>query len=298
MTPPSLLILCCSPGRPDRLDECWADEAAAASSAGLPSALIDHDAVVAGKLAKAVQRIPLRDSPTPAIYRGWMLSVAQYAALHAALASRGVVLINTPAHYAHAHHLPGWFDALAGHTPNSCWLPHAPPFQRAEIASILRGWSGPAIIKDYVKSEKHAWLEACFIPDVADLDHVQRVVDRFAELRGADFAGGLVFREFVRLKPCGAHPQSGMPLSNEWRVFWRGKTPLILSPYWDTPGEAAPDPAAFAHLTAEIDCEFFAMDLAQRDDGAWIVMEVGDGQVSGLPDRMAPSAFYLALMTR
>lgn len=30
---------------------------------------------------------------------------------------------------------------------------------------------------------------------------------------------------------------------------------------------------------------FFTLDLAKRKDGGWIILEWGDGQVSGLPDR-------------
>jgi len=34
------------------------------------------------------------------------------------------------------------------------------------------------------------------------------------------------------------------------------------------------------------------MDIAKTLSGDWIVMEVGDGQVSGLPNAMRPEDFY------
>jgi hypothetical protein len=37
------------------------------------------------------------------------------------------------------------------------------------------------------------------------------------------------------------------------------------------------------------------MDVAETAAGEWIVMEVGDGQVSGLPESIASSTFYAAL---
>lgn len=43
---------------------------------------------------------------------------------------------------------------------------------------------------------------------------------------------------------------------------------------------------------------FFTIDLAQRADRAWLVMELGDGQVAGLPARAHPTAFYRALLGR
>jgi hypothetical protein len=40
------------------------------------------------------------------------------------------------------------------------------------------------------------------------------------------------------------------------------------------------------------------MDVARRTDGRWIVVELGDGQVAGLPDDADPGRFYGALLSR
>jgi hypothetical protein len=40
------------------------------------------------------------------------------------------------------------------------------------------------------------------------------------------------------------------------------------------------------------------MDVARRRDGEWIIVELGDGQVAGLPDSADPRAFYAALKDR
>ena len=295
MMAPRVVIFCCSPGKPDRLDEDWSREAEAARNAGFATALIDHDAVVAGKLTRAVARIPQADRTATAIYRGWMLTVEQYGRLFEALLAKGVTLINGPSQYAFCHHIPGWYAAFDKHTPRSRWLSHGPPFSRDEIVAVLAGWTGGAIVKDYVKSEKHAWLEACFLPDVTDINDVERVVRRFTELRGVDFAGGLVFREFVSLRAIGQHPQSGMPISNEWRLFWATGKPIACSPYWEATADREPNVAEFASLAREVKSDFFAMDLAQRQDGSWLILELGDGQVSGLPERMDAGAFYRSL---
>jgi hypothetical protein len=37
------------------------------------------------------------------------------------------------------------------------------------------------------------------------------------------------------------------------------------------------------------------MDVAKRKDGAWMIVELGDGQVAGLPDEAAARSFYQAL---
>ena len=50
------------------------------------------------------------------------------------------------------------------------------------------------MVRDYVKSMKHYWHKAAFIPEVSDADAAWRVASRFLELREDSLVGGL--REF------------------------------------------------------------------------------------------------------
>jgi hypothetical protein len=57
-----------------------------------------------------------------------------------------------------------------------------------------------------------------------------------------------------------------------------------------------PPIATFQPLAAQVDSCFFTMDIAQRaSDNQWQIIELGDGQVAGLPERMDVGRFYLAL---
>jgi len=38
------------------------------------------------------------------------------------------------------------------------------------------------------------------------------------------------------------------------------------------------------------------MNVAQRSDGSWLIVELGDGQVAGLPENAAIPAFYESLI--
>ena len=38
------------------------------------------------------------------------------------------------------------------------------------------------------------------------------------------------------------------------------------------------------------------MDVARRSDGSWLIVELGDGQVAGLPENAAIPAFYESLI--
>jgi hypothetical protein len=158
----------------------------------------------------------------------------------------------------------------------------------------------PVIIKDFVKSRKHEWADACFIPSASDRHGVERVVSRFLELQGDDLNEGLVFREFVNFRPVGVHPKSGMPLIAEYRIFWLDARPMFWSPYWETGdyAEISPPLELFAETAAAVESRFFSMDVARRIDGAWFIVELGDGQVSGLPREVDARPFYKALASK
>lgn len=40
------------------------------------------------------------------------------------------------------------------------------------------------------------------------------------------------------------------------------------------------------------------MDVAKKKNGDWIIMELGDGQVAGLPDNADKDKFYNSLKER
>ncbi|MER8187658.1 ATP-grasp domain-containing protein [Kitasatospora sp. NPDC094015] len=289
MQAPSILFPA-DPLAPRRPDPHYVWEARQVRELGGESVLLDHDALLAGDAVRAVRRVPQGQGPL--WYRGWMIPVEAYAALGEALAERGCALLTTPAGYADAHQLPGWYEVFDGVTPESTWIPGgAPDRARLAAAAELLGGRGPAVVKDYVKSRKHEWAEACFVPDLADLPALERVVARFVELQGEYLAGGVVLRryeEFVR-------DEAGRP--QEARVWWMDGEPVLVGPHPDVP-ELAPEPdlSEIRPLVRRLGCRFITTDLAQRADGGWRVVEVGDGQVSDLPKGMRPGALLTPLM--
>ena len=125
-------------------------------------------------------------------------------------------------------------------------------------------------------------------------------MSKFVELQGDTLTGGLVFRELVDLEPLATHSKSGMPLTKEFRIFVLDAQPLLVVQYWEE-GEyrgELPPRDLFQDVAAEVNSRFFTMDVARRLDGSWIIMELGDAQVAGLPDRLSPEQFYKALAAR
>jgi hypothetical protein len=279
------VLFCADPLTPKRTDPHFAREAVTVHAAGGTVSHIDHDALQRGDLAEAVRRV--RPDLGPVWYRGWMATSAQYAALAAALKDRGTTLLTLPEDYRRAHELPGWYDAFAGLTPRSVWLPLSPGARPThdtleELARPLG--DGPAIVKDYVKSRKHEWDTACFVPDVRDTARLHRVVAELVAGQGDVLAGGVVVREY--------EPYEG----DEARVWWVDGEPALVGPHPDTP-DTYPEPV-FDPIRAAVrgfGCRFITTDLARRADGVWRVVEVGDGQVSDLPASTDPADLYIHL---
>jgi hypothetical protein len=242
--------------------------------------------------------VPPQPDPGLGVYRGWMVTPDQYRLLYGALEGKGIRLLNDPAAYRHCHHLPESYPAIETHTPRSAWIKTTGDVSTDQIMELLRPFgSGPVVVKDFVKSRKHEWSEACFIPSATDRAAVERVVRRFLELQGDDLSEGLVFREFVEFEPLGRHPRSGMPLTREYRLFFLDGQPIFWTPYWEEGDYAGLTPPVerFAAVAGGVRSRFFTMDVAQRRDGGWMIVELGDAQVAGLPDHADVGGFHEAL---
>ncbi|MGW5382794.1 ATP-grasp domain-containing protein [Nocardia sp. NPDC003963] len=287
---PSMLS-CADPLDPRRTDPHFAAETATARELGADIGLIDHDLLSAGDAVAAVRNVPRNSGP--AWYRGWMIPTPAYAAMAEALAARGTPLMIDAATYRAAHELPGWYETFAPVTPAGRWLA-GPPGRIPDTATLAALaaplGAGPGIVKDYVKSAKHAWDTACYIPDLADPANVHRVVSAFVAEQGSYLQGGIVLRAFEAF---GA----GDRRAAETRVWWLDGAPLLVGAHPDTPADCpVPVLDRIAACVARSGARFLTTDLAMREDGVWRVVEVGDGQVSDLPVGVDPTPIVGALL--
>jgi hypothetical protein len=296
------ILFCADYWNPLSPDSAYEAEAAAVEKVQLTSSLINFEALVEQQnISRAVRKVEPASTQELAIYRGWMLKPHIYERLYAALAERGLLLINTPVAYTHCHYLPESYPLIEGMTPRSTWLKTGPDVSLDEVMALLRPFGEkPIIVKDYVKSRKHEWNEACYIPSASDRQVVERVVTRFLQLQGEDLNEGLVFREFVNFEPLTAHSKSHMPLTREFRLFVLDGQIIFSTPYWEEGDYGAgtnafPPIDLFRQVAQKIQNRFFTMDVAQKRDGTWNIVELGDGQVAGLPARADVDAFYRAL---
>jgi len=254
-------------------DSHFANEYAQARDYGIDVALVDHDALTSGDPSEGVRKLPKTDD---LVYRGWMMTSAEYAAFSWAALMKGASVRTSPAQYKAAHELPGWAKALEPHTAKTVWTSDS----IKDLAGIGQIFGRqPVVLRDFVKSAKGHWKEACFIPDAADLPGVCKSVSRFLEIRGSDFTGQLVFREFETY------------VAPEIRTWWIDGAHELTTPHPDTPEKLPTEfefPEGLEFSIRELRLPFITVDLAPRDDGIWRVIELGDGQVSDWPDTFGP----------
>nr|WP_315036957.1 ATP-grasp domain-containing protein [uncultured Lachnoanaerobaculum sp.] len=284
-------IFCSHPLNKKSVDEDYMEEYQAA---GLnhSCALFSYEDLEVGKLSLYGE-----DIKGLTIYRGWMMSPNMYENFYNLLLERGIQLINTPKEYAKYHLLPGWYKDFERCTPFSIWS------ESKNIQDVLKltdGLEGAFIIKDYVKSRKHEWYDACFIKDIRDKENTERVINNFINRQDSNLEGGIVLRKFESLKSIGNHKDSGMPISEEYRIFvFKGEI-LIANNYWNDSGEVnitEDEYTLIESIISKIESSFITIDFARKTDGNLIIMEMGDGQVSGL-QQMDEYEFYGAFQNQ
>lgn len=297
-----LIIFCADPMDHETPDSMFIDEVAAASRAGLRYVLLDYEALTEQKnMARAVREVPVQDDQETAVYRGWALNPQQYEALYDALLSRNIRLINQPQQFRHAQYLPESLPIIRDHTPETVFMEtDGEDISYTMVMQLLMRFSGePLILRDYTRAERQYWYEACYISSASDETAVRNTINRLIELRGDKLEGGLVFREFVEFQPLvDQHSRYRMPLVKEFRFFFLHHQPIATVHYWNVPDyglEDAPDPAQFSAVTEQVRSNFFTLDVAQRMDGTWMILDLGDAQVASLPEMTHVDDFYRAI---
>lgn len=291
------LLFCENPLNRQCVDEEYQSEYLAAQQLGLPVFLVNFEALVNHDLVKAVRNISLGNSVQTMVYRGWMLKPSDYTLLYDALLEKNYRLINTPQEYQNCHYLPDSLAFIEPWTPRTVWMKmENQQLDEAKMFHLLKEFgTSPLIVKDYVKSQKHNWDSACFIPDASDQNQVRKVVTTFLDWQGDDLNEGLVFREYVPLENLTQHSKSGMPLKQEYRLFFLAGDLLECRDYWEEGDYSRFDPPPlekFVGIAKKVDSRFFTMDIAKSKSGEWIIIELGDAQVAGLPDKTDRNHFY------
>jgi hypothetical protein len=181
-----------------------------------------------------------------------MLSQPDYEALVVAILQSCAQPFTDATTYLSTHHLPNWYPAVADLTPETRTFPAS-----ADLATELRSLDWPGyFIKDYVKSLKTSIGSLISTPEQA-----ATVAAEMRHFRGT-IEGGFCVRRIESFLP-----------GTEQRYFVLDSVPHSAS------GEV---PSIVSECAQRIQSRFFSVDVVQREDGVFRIVEVGDGQVSDL----------------
>lgn len=152
---------------------------------------------------------------------------------------------------------------------------------------------GKYVVKGLTNSRKFQWNTHMFA------DSKKRALEICSQLTNDDLLiaqQGIMFREYIPLLTY-ERGINDLPFTNEWRFFFYEDQILSFGYYWsiaESQGKISDLAIKFAQKIAGIaskHAKFFVVDIAQTQEGHWIVIEMNDGQMSGLSENN-PHALY------
>ena len=280
--------------KPNTVDEAFFGEYINAINNGFEILLYNFE-------DKSIKNIIINKKIETIIYRGWMLTPEDYEILYNKLLTKNYKLINNSIEYKNCHYLPESLKYIKNYTPKTI-------FQKVEckksiniLLENVKIFNGKAIIiKDYVKSEKYYWDTACYIENSNNIKKLSESINNLIELRGNYLNEGIVIREFIELNNIQKHSKSNIPLSEEYRLFFYDNELLCVFNYWEeiNYNMERPETKEFEIIGKTIESNFFTMDIAKNKNGKFIIIELGDGQVSGIPDNEDKNIIYKKIKER
>lgn len=155
-------------------------------------------------------------------------------------------------------------------------------------------YGGPFVVKGRTNSRKHQWKTHMFA-------ETKEIAQRIAgELYNDPLLGeqGILYRKYIPLETFEIGIND-TPFTNEWRFFFLRNQLLTYGYYWSQADKAdqyqIPDGGLkFAQEIAndvQHHVQFFVLDIAKTQSGDWILVEINDGQMSGL-SMCDPSELY------
>ncbi len=232
------------------------------------------------------RRDPFREAPVTAVAR--VGAAEDYASFFDEAAKDGITLVHTPEQHQRCSTLPGWYPRIEDLTAKSEVFDHPP--SALEVESRF-GW--PVFLKGERQTARHR-RDLSIVRDRRAYEAAVAEWEREPILRWQRIA----VRELLALRPVPAPESERISPSFEFRVFlWRGEVVGFGRYWWEGPAyhcnaSEEREAIALARLAARrVDVPFLVVDVAQREDGRWVVIECNDGQESGYAG-VAPIAMW------
>ena len=201
-----------------------------------------------------------------------------YKELENDLLLKNAKLINTYSQHLYVADLQNWYQDLKDYTPKT-W------FTLAEY--IADKYEGPVVLKGATNSRRELWKTHMF---ANNKDEARQVYFRLMD-------DSLIKTQNVYIRkyePLVEYCKDvvGMPIVKEFRFFVFNQKIIAGGFYWSNYIEEAGNPMAEAEvptgwLSDVIDKvgdqnNFYSIDVAQKLNGEWMVVELNDGCMSGV----------------
>jgi hypothetical protein len=208
------------------------------------------------------------------------------------LAHGGSKLINSLGQHRYVADLGSYVSDLGDMTPRT-W---------SRLSDVPQN-AGPFVLKGATNSKKHQWNTHMFAPTWEDAVQVNMRLNEDSLVGNQH----VYIRQHVPLVRLGV-TLTGLPITKEFRTFVYHGDIISTSFYWSSYVEdiieqghkiPSPDEVPQEFLRRAIDLldpnvNFYVIDVAQDETGRWWVIDVNDGQMSGLQGT-DPMSFYSKL---
>lgn len=218
-----------------------------------------------------------------AIYRGWMMKPEQYDRFYNALMENNIMLVTKPEHYRLMHLFPNVYEAVKEDTAK---MKRYPLHKQIDVEQLKKSFQ-KFMVKDYVKSVKGTLFPQFFDQEINQEDFDQWM-EVFYQYRGKLLTGGICIKEFLNLKYYGVH-------TNEYRVFYINHEAATVSRNSGQGNYTPQPPHDLIKKYKNLDSPYYTIDFAELDNGAWKIIEAGDGEVSGLSENQNYEQYFRTL---
>lgn len=223
------------------------------------------------------------DECTKAVYRGWMMKPEQYRNFYELLLENNIELVTTPEDYATMHVFPNVYDLVKEDTAKMRIFPLHEKLPCAELTKEFHRF----MIKDYVKSVKGTDFPNYFDGAITQSE-LNQWMDIFYKYRGDLLTGGICVKEYLNLKKYGSK-------TNEFRVFYINHKIATISRNSGQMNMTMNPPESLVEKYKSLPSCYYTVDFAELENGDWVVIEAGDGSVSGLSENQDYEVYFRAL---
>lgn len=283
-----IILYPCEYGNINKIDEDYKFEQEIAQEHNFITYLFNYDDFIYGaKLKLNCGRLDTKNT-IKVIYRGWMMNIEQYTRFYNELLKQSLELINTPEEYKNTHYFVNSYNKLYNKlnkiTPKTIWFEKDTSIDWNKVRNEL---GDKFIVKDYVKSVKGFDFPEYLEANMSDIE-LDNLINKFIQLRGELYQGGIVLKQYVELDKSKGH-------THEFRAFYSGNQTLCVYNNSNNKEDYISKEITTLYKLTSLDSNFYTMDFARLENGEYTVIEIGDGQVSGLPSRKEAELLYTSL---